>query len=147
MSDTYLEFFFTVDLPNEGVVGEVNGLIELVDRYENSADADARADLAKMIGEVFSEFEEYEEIGFDMTIDNHLDTPRLFCQSGSNGNTEHAANLLVWLLPKVNHKALGFTYSVHGDEHDGGAIAVVMTKEGPEASWTSGMEWLAKKLG
>lgn len=143
MSNAYLEFYFEVPLPSQEVANEVSALLDLGDQYWD-ADPDRQEKLREELSKVFSEFAEYEELGFQWNIHERGDARTLCITGEESGNTEHATELLLWLLPKTDFLNLGFSYAEYGDGHyGGGAVRVFMNGGTPEAEYMNTETWLA----
>lgn len=137
MSNCYVTFYFEVPLEG-GVADEVCKFLCQADRY-HGVDGDEQEKICVALSPVFSDFREYQELGFQWQITKNV----LCIDADESGNTEHASELLKWLLPKVDAKALGFTYAAFGDgANDGGAVCV--SSDGCE--WMNAETWLAEKV-
>ena len=149
MSNCYTEFYFELPLPSNAVVEEVSALLALADDYQCEAPEEQEKSL-ELLSPVFSEFYEYEELGFTWHVSSHPSQQAwsLCIEGEESGNVEHATELILWLLPKLDIKSAGFTYCEHGGgSNGGGAVAVIMTDDGPKAEWVNADSWLAEKLG
>jgi len=142
MGNCYLEFYFEVPLPSDEVKAEVGKFLGRADDYFGAGHRE-REKICEELAPVFSEFAEYEELGFTWNFRQNI----LAVTGEESGNTEHAIDLLKWLLPKLDIKKAGFTYAMWGDgDYDGGAIVVSMTDNGPEVEYIHASYWLMEKL-
>ncbi|HUT58510.1 MAG TPA: hypothetical protein VNA25_11755, partial [Phycisphaerae bacterium] len=138
--------------PSIGVAQEVSALLDVADDY-HSMDPDRQEKVLDPIAKMFSEFAEYEELGFQWNVHRPAGSTddagpwTLQITGEESGNIEHAAELVQWLLPRLDIKAAGFEYCGYGSgEYGGGAVAVVMTDDGPKAEWMNTCDWLIGKL-
>lgn len=137
MSDCYLTFNIHIPLEDD-VADEVCKLLVLADKY-HGVDEDEQQEIRDALAPVFSEFAEYEELGFDWQI--HLNA--LCLDADENGNTEHATELLKWLLPKTTYSNLGFSYAEYGGgENGGGAVRVFNNGSKVEVEYMNTDFWL-----
>jgi len=153
MSNCYLEFYFELPLPSAAVAKEVSDLLDLAEEYRDAL-PDEQGKFADRLSVVFSEFAEYEELGFNWNVSRPANStdekgPWMMTIEGEeSGNVEHATELVQWLLPDLDIDGAGFEYACYGGgENSGGAVAVVMTEDGPKTSWMNTSNWLAEKLG
>ena len=147
MSDCYTMFGFDLPLPDKKTADLVDATLGRCDDYWEKSDLEKQA-ICDEMGEIFAEFCEYEELGFDWRTREHNGSYRLEIHADEQGNVEHATELIQWLLPKLAIKAAGFEYAqTGGGENSGGAVACIMTDDGVETEWVNTYTWLAEKLG
>ena len=151
MSNSYTTFYFELPLRDAAQAKKVEELLTAGDGYFD-LDPDQQEKVVEVMEEVFSEFGEYEELGFEWNIHTRStepDGPFTLCVFHDEfGNVEHATELIQWLLPDLEIKAAGFEYAMYGDgENSGGAVACIKTEDGIDTQWTNTSTWLAEKLG
>jgi hypothetical protein len=156
MSNSYTTFYFELPLKDKEQAEKVAALLDTGDDYCNM-DPDRQEKVLPQMEEIFSEFGEYEELGFEWSthegkVTHAPDETKmawtLCVHSDEWGNVEHATELIQWLLPELEIKAAGFEYAMFGGgENSGGAVACIMTDKGVDVQWTNTSTWLAEKLG
>lgn len=139
MSDCHVTF--GVDIPlSEPVMEEVSNLLSKADEYDPY---DGDSEVPPELAEVFSEFAEYQELGFQWHVRHGI----LSLGSDDSGNTEHLTELLCWILPKTEEVNYGFTYAMTGGGTcDGGAVRVFKDGSKVETEWMSADHWLASVM-
>jgi hypothetical protein len=151
MSNCYVTFYFELPLPSQAVCDEVSALLGEAEDYHDKSDLE-RQRAAEILSDVFEDFCEYEELGFEwepfQTQVNGKPTWTLRVYADENGNVDHAGNLVTWLLPKLDIKAAGFEWAAYGGgDNGGGAAAYIKTDEGVKEEYVSTYMWLQEKLG
>lgn len=154
MSNCYTTFYFELPLPNPGVALEVESLLTMAEEWDSQESIEEHGKVVAPgnVGDIFEDFVEYEELGFDWEVRCHgvgedMEA-NLIVYADESGNTTHAGNLIEWLLPQLDIKAAGFEYACYGDgENGGGAQAFIKTNDGIEAKYMSSYSWLKEALG
>lgn len=149
MSNCYTTFYFELPLPNAEVAKEVNDLFTAGDEFHADGVSDA---MAQKLCEVFEDFEEYEEMGFEWRVNRPANSSdesgpwTLEVYSDDAGNTTHAGNVIEWLLPRLGIDSAGFEYACYGDgENSGGAQFFRLINGVAVGQYENSHSWLHRK--
>ena len=127
MSNFYLEYRFTIPIPSKELLDKAVNLLSLANDYWDVEGEEALIRKTKL-SNVFCDFEEYEELGFDWHTIEVGDKFSLEISGEENGNVQHAMDLIGWLLPDLDVESVGFSYAYYGSSDIGGG-AVLVTKD------------------